>query len=190
MEHTTANTSPRGTIVAVVGEAAEHALETLERVPGVETLALRDTEPALATRRITASTTPWIIHDADPLEHVGAAWIELYEERATLGTLELEVEHVLEAFRAGEAIMPDYYIVIDPDTAEVTWRHWWCGALGQWAPRRILPTDAPVSPPDSTLRRLLGALPMSRPWPDPETWLPGLPFAIPDRVGLRDTHEQ
>ena len=39
------------------------------------------------------------MHDADPLEHVAAAWVELYEERATLGTLEIEVETLLGALR-------------------------------------------------------------------------------------------
>lgn len=187
MEHsTTAKTGPSGTIVAVVGDAAEDALETLAGLPGVETLVLRDREPEIATRRIAAAVTPLIVHDADPLEHVASTWIELYEERATLGTLEVEVDVVLAAFRAGRAIMPDYYIVIDPDAAEAAWLHWWCGALGHWAPRRILPAEAPVASNDQTLRSLLKTLPTSRPWPEPAAWLPQLPFAIPDRVGLRD----
>lgn len=187
MEHTTsANTSPSGTVVALVGETADTALDILEGIPGVETLSLRDSEPALAARRIAATTAPWVIHDADPLEHVASAWIELYEERVSLGTLEIEVETILAAFRAGVAVMPDYYIVLDPDSAEVTWRHWWCGALGRWAPRRILPAATPNTPADATLRGLLASLPISRPWPDPHSWLPDLPFAIPDRVGLRD----
>ncbi len=63
-----------GTVVAVVGTAAAETLDALEGLSGIETLALRDTEPALATRRIAAAATPWIVHDADPLEHVAAAW--------------------------------------------------------------------------------------------------------------------
>lgn len=176
-----------GTVVAVVGEAAADALEQFDGLQGVERLALRDSEPALAARRIAAAATPWIVHDADPLEHVAAAWIELFEERATLGTLEIEVETALEAFRSGDAIMPDYYIVLDPDSAEATWRHWWCGALGHLAPRRILPVEASATVPGHALRHLLKALPTSRPWPDPDSWLPRLPFDIPDRVGLHDS---
>lgn len=183
MAHTTGN----GTIVAVVGDAADDALASLDGLPGVEALPLRGSEPAIAARRIAASASPWIVHDADPLEHVAAAWVELYEERATLGTLEIEVETALAAFAAGAAIMPDYYIVLDPDQAETTWRHWWCGALGHRAPRRVLPAHAPAEPGDAALRRLLTALPMSRPWPDPAAWLPGLPFDVPDRVGIRDS---
>ncbi|WP_396657381.1 hypothetical protein [Microbacterium sp.] len=180
MAHSTSDPAG-GTIVAVVGDDAADALELFDRLPGVETLALGDTEPALAARRIAATAKPWIVHDADPLVHVAAAWVELYEERATLGTLELEVETALEAFRRGEAIMPDYYIVLDPDSADAMWRHWWCGALGHRAPRRIHPVAA-----GGELRNLLKALPTSRPWPEPESWLPNLPFDIPDRVGLQD----
>jgi hypothetical protein len=170
-----------GTIVAVVGPDTDAALAALDALPGVEALALRDTEPAVAARRIAAARTPWIVHDADPLEHVAAAWIELYEERATLGTLEIEVESALAQFARGDALMPDYYIVLHPEDAPGTWRHWWCGALGHRAPRRILP-----SPAAGGIRRMLTALPSSRPWPEPSSWLPGLPFDIPDRVGLHE----
>lgn len=179
MENTT------GTIVAVVGSDSDEVLSRLEEVEGVETLSLRDTEPALAARRITATTSPWIVHDADPLEHVAAAWVELFEERVTLGTLELEIEQALAHFASG-ARMPDYYIVVEPEKAPDTWRHWWCGALGSRAPRRVLPASTPDSPTDIAIRRLLRALPSSRPWPDPSSWLPGLAFEIPDRIGLRD----
>ncbi|MDQ1123439.1 hypothetical protein [Microbacterium trichothecenolyticum] len=182
----TTSTDRTGTIVAVVGGSPTDALASFEGLPGVATLSLRDSEPALAARRIEAARAPWVVHDADPLVHVAAAWIELYEERATLGTLEVEVENTLGSFERGEAIMPDYYVVLDPDQADTTWRHWWCGALGHRAPRRVLPAQAPTSPRDRALRTLLTALPSSRPWPDPTAWLPGLAFEIPDRIGLRD----
>ncbi len=172
--------------MAIVGGGSDDALDTLEGLRGVDTLRLTDSEPAIAARRIAAASAPWVVHDADPLVHVAAAWVELYEERATLGTLEIEVESALADFAEGRAIMPDYYIVLDPDAADTTWRHWWCGALGARAPRRVLPASAPSSPRDQALRQLLRALPTSRPWPEPATWLPGLPFDIPDRVGLHD----
>ncbi|MER7798176.1 hypothetical protein [Microbacterium sp. NPDC096154] len=188
---TSLSTTGTGTIVAVVGsasapETADRVLASLEGIDGVETLSLRDSDPALAANRIRAASRPWVVHDADPLEHVAAAWVELFEERSTLGTLELEVRQVLEHFAEGTALMPDYYIVLEPEDAPDTWRHWWCGALGHRAPRRILPAHAPGSPRDAAIRQLLGALPSSRPWPAPASWLPGLAFEIPDRVGLRD----
>ncbi|MFE1644056.1 hypothetical protein ACFM35_00565 [Microbacterium sp. P01] len=181
-----AHLSQTGTVVAVVGPSSGEALAALGALPGVEALSLRDADPSVAARRIAAAGTPWVVHDADPLEHVAAAWVELYEERSTLGTLELEVETALAQFEAGDAIMPDYYIVLDPDQADSTWRHWWCGALGHRAPRRVLPSHAPSNPGDRTLRAVLTRLPSSRPWPSPASWLPGLPFDIPDRIGLQD----
>ncbi|HAQ59363.1 MAG TPA: hypothetical protein DCR63_02560 [Microbacterium sp.] len=177
---------PTGTMLALVGAESSDAMATLEGIPGVETLTLRDSDPETAARRIAACGTPWIVHDADPLEHVAAAWVELYEERATLGTLEVEVETALAHFEEGTALMPDYYIVLDPDAAEHTWRHWWCGALGFRAPRRVLPAVSPTTRRDTAIRRMLTSLPTSRPWPEPGSWLPGLAFEIPDRVGLRD----
>lgn len=182
MENTT------GTIVAVVGSASDEALANLDGIDGVETLSLRDTEPALAARRITATSRPWIVHDADPLEHVAAAWVELFEERSTLGALEVEVEQALAHFERG-ALMPDYYIVLEPEAAPDTWRHWWCGALGHRAPRRILPASGSENPREADIRHLLRTLPASRPWPKPSSWLPGLAMEIPDRVGLRDRVE-
>jgi hypothetical protein len=181
-----AHSMKTGTIVAIVGDQSEDALASLDGIRGVDVLALQGSEPALAARRIAAASTPWIVHDADPLEHVAAAWVELFEERATLGALELEVETALAMFKDGPALMPDYYIVLELDSAPGTWRHWWCGALGHHAPQRVLTSPAPTTPRDAALRRLLRNLPSSRPWPDPASWLPRLPFEIPDRVGLRD----
>ena len=181
-----AHTMNTGTIVAIVGDQSEDALANLDGIRGVEVLALQGSDPALAARRIAAAGTPWIVHDADPLEHVAAAWVELFEERSTLGALEFEVETALAMFKDGSALMPDYYIVLEPEGAPNTWRHWWCGALGHHAPQRVLTSPAPMTPRDAALRRLLSNLPSSRPWPDPASWLPHLPFEIPDRVGLRD----
>ncbi len=175
------DTAPRSTVVALVGADSEALLSGLSDVPALVALSLRESDPASATRRLTAVSTPYVVHDADPLEHVAAAWVELYEERATLGTLEAEVENLLGLFDAGEAVMPDYYVVAGPETIEGTWRHWWLGALAHRAPSRVLPVEAS----GAALRARLRALPSSRPWPDP-AWLRHLQFEIPDRVGLRD----
>jgi hypothetical protein len=181
-----AHTMNTGTIVAIVGEQSEDALASLDGIRGVEALALQGSEPALAARRIAASGAAWVVHDADPLEHVAAAWVELFESRSTLGALEIEVETALALFQEGSALMPDYYIVLEPEGAPDTWRHWWCGALGHRAPQRVLTSATPTNPRDAAIWRLLSHLPSSRPWPDPASWLPHLPFEIPDRVGLRD----
>ena len=177
MEHSRA----AGTVVAIVGDHVDDAIATLDGIPNLEVLSLHGSDTPLATRRIAAATTPWVVHDADPLAHVAAAWVELFEERSTLGALEIEVEVTLAQFEDGSALMPDYYIVLEPEGAPETWRHWWCGALGHRAPQRVI-----AAPHDSAVRRLLSSLPSSRPWPDPASWLPHLPFEIPDRIGLLD----
>ena len=175
------DTAPLSTVVALVGADSDLLLSGLSDVPALLALSLRETAPDVVTRMLTAVTSPYVVHDADPLEHVAAAWVELYEERSTLGTLELEVEHLLGLFDAGDAVMPDYYVVAGPESIEGTWRHWWLGALANRAPSRVLPVEAS----GAALRARLRALPASRPWPDPG-WLRQVQFDIPDRVGLRD----
>jgi len=175
------DTAPRSTVVALVGADSETLLSGLSDLPALLALSLREDDPAVATRRLSAVTIPYVVHDADPLEHVAAAWVELYEARATLGTLEVEVENLLSLFGAGDAVMPDYYVVAGPETIEGTWRHWWLGALAHRAPSRVLPVEAS----GAALRARLRSLPSSRPWPDP-AWLRHLQFEIPDRIGLRD----
>ena len=99
------DTAPRSTVVALVGADSEALLSGLSDLPALLALSLREDDPAVAARRLSAVTNPYVVHDADPLEHVAAAWVELYEERATLGTLEVEVENLLSLFGAGDAVM-------------------------------------------------------------------------------------
>jgi hypothetical protein len=177
-----ADSAPRSTVVALVGTESDALLAGLGDVPALLALSLRESEPAVAARAVAAASIPYVVHDADPLEHVAAAWVELYEERTTLGTLEVEVETLLGLFAAGDAVMPDYYMVLGPEAITGTWRHWWLGALAHHAPSRVLPVEAS----GTALRARLRSLPASRPWPEPVTWLPRVQFDIPDRVGLRD----
>jgi hypothetical protein len=79
--------------------------------------------------------------------------------------------------------VPDYYVVIHPETMPVTWKHWWLGVLAVASPNRVIPwPDA-----DAPLARLLSRLPTARAWPDVEPWLRGVTGAVPDRVGLGGT---
>ncbi|GAA1698757.1 hypothetical protein GCM10009808_15330 [Microbacterium sediminicola] len=173
------------TVVAVVGAAVDDTLESFATCGGVDVMSLRDREPDLASRRIRASSASLVVHDADPLEHVAAAWVELFQERATLGALEAEIDAALDRFERGSVAMPDYYLVVEPDASDDEWLHWWCGALGRGAPRRVMPLAAPAGSSDAGLGRVLSSLPTSRPWPEPATWLPDLAYDIPDRVGVR-----
>ena len=180
MAHNT-ETAPRSTVVALVGADSDELLTGLADVPALVALSLRDAEPTVAAHLVASAPAPYVVHDADPLEHVAAAWVELYEERSTLGALEAEVEALLGHFATGEAVMPDYYVVAGPEAIEGTWRHWWLGALAHRAPSRVLPVEATTA----ALRARLRRLPTSRAWPDPASWLPRVQFDIPDRVGLR-----
>ena len=94
--------APRSTVVALVGGDSEPLLSGLADVPAVRALSLRAAHPAEAARAVVSAASPYVVHDADPLEHVAAAWVELYEERATLGTLEVEVQTFLDLFAHGE----------------------------------------------------------------------------------------
>ncbi|MWB98205.1 hypothetical protein [Agromyces seonyuensis] len=178
----TPGNAPRSTVVALVGADRERLLAGLDDLPALLALSLRETDPAVAAHLLSGARTPYVVHDADPLEHVAAAWVELYDERSTLGVLEAEVEDVLGRFAAGEAVMPDYYVVAGPQDLPGTWKHWWLGALAHRAPERVLP----VEPTLPALRAQLKSLPASRSWPEPADWLPRLPFDVPDRVGLHD----
>ncbi|WP_426321511.1 hypothetical protein [Microbacterium sp. E-13] len=177
-----ADTAPRSTVVALVGADSDELLTGLADVPALVALSLREAEPAVAAHLVASVSMPYVIHDADPLEHVASAWVELYEERSTLGSLETEVDALLALFASGEAVMPDYYVVAGPEAIEGTWRHWWLGALAHHAPSRVLPVEAS----GAALRARIRSLPASRPWPEPGAWLPRVQFDIPDRVGLRD----
>ncbi|GAA4684890.1 hypothetical protein [Frondihabitans cladoniiphilus] len=167
------------TIVAVIGEQSAEVIEKLSVLRGVDALQLGEPD-ADGTRRISASRGPYVVHDSDPLGHVAHAWVEFFDDRSTGGTLDLEVTTALAAFKAGERVMPDYYVILEPESLEPTWRHWWFGALAERAPRRVLPQPAAAG----SIRRLLRQLPTGPGWSDPESWLPGLQFTIPDGRGM------
>lgn len=166
------------TIVAIVGERAADVIEQLSPLRGVDALRLGEPD-ADGTRRISASQAPYVVHDADPLGHVANAWVEFFDDRSTGGTLDLEISVALTAFAAGERVMPDYYVVLEPESLEGTWRHWWFGALAAKAPRRVLPVPSTAG----SVRRLLRRLPTGPAWAAPADWLPGLAFTVPDSRG-------
>ncbi len=167
------------TIVAVIGDASADVIEGLSAIRGVDALRLGEPD-ADGTRRISASPGPYVVHDSDPLTHVANAWVEFFDDRSTGGALDLEVEQAVSAFALGERIMPDYYVVLEPESLEPTWRHWWFGTLAARAPRRVLPQPAATA----SVRGLLRQLPTGPGWAPPFEWLPTLPFTLPDGRGL------
>ncbi|RKR74413.1 hypothetical protein [Frondihabitans australicus] len=167
------------TVVAVVGDASADVIEGLSALRGVDALQLGEPD-ADGARRISASQGPYVVHDSDPLGHVAHAWVEFFDDRSTGGALDVEVAQAVSAFAAGERVMPDYYVVLEPESLEPTWRHWWFGALATMAPRRVLPQPAAAG----SVRKLLRQLPTGPGWAAPDQWLPKLAFTVPDGRGL------
>lgn len=170
--------SPTATVISVVGESADSVIRELAVLPNVA--AFHADDDADATARIGRATAPYVVNDSDPLAHVANAWVEFFDDRSTLGVLDVEVDSAIDALAGGRGTMPDYYLLLDPRSIEGTWKHWWLGVLAAAAPTRVLPTEADAA----SVRRALRALPAGRPWPDPRSWLRDVRYAVPDRVGL------
>lgn len=171
------------TTLVIVGGDAPRLIEGLDRYPNVQAATLAETPDDYAERWVATAHTPYLVHDRDPLAHVAAAWVEFFDDLSTLGTLDLEVDRALAAFRQGHLNMPDYYLVVDPESLPPTWKHWWLGVLPEAAPTRVIPweADGPLS-----IARVLRTLPTSRQWPEPDPWLRSVARSVPDRVGLGD----
>ena len=101
-------------------------------------------------------------------------------DQSTFGVLELEIDRAMEAAERHAMSVPDYYVVLHPETLPITWKHWWLGVLASESPTRVIPWPTG----DDSLARLLRHLPTGRAWPDVESWLPRVVGAVPDRVGL------
>ncbi len=170
--------APSSTTLVFVGSDAPAALEALDHLANVRAAALRGTSDEEARRWVARAHSPYVVHDRDPLGHVAAAWVEFFDDLSTLGTLDLEVDRALAALETGQLVMPDYYIVAEPDSLSPTWKHWWLGVLPKAAPTRVIPWGAGSTP----LARVLRQLPTGRPWPTPDPWLRGVAWAVPDRV--------
>ncbi|SDZ52330.1 hypothetical protein [Herbiconiux ginsengi] len=172
--------SPGSTVVVVVGSVTDVILRELGRLPNVQ--ALRLTEQGAPTLRevLGAASRPFLVHDLDPLAAVAAAWRGFYDDPSTLSLLRVETESALTAFAAGESVLPDYYLVLDPEGIDEAESQWWLGVLAAIAPSRVLPVEAATA----AVQRMLGALPTGRAWPDPAGWLRELHLQVPDRAGL------
>jgi hypothetical protein len=183
--------SPSTTVV-VVGEDAQAAIAPLAGLANVHATSFhehRGASDADVARWSAATTAPYVVHDRDPLGHVAAAWVEFFDEQATLGVLELEIDRAIAAADRHLIAVPDYYVVVHPETMPITWRHWWLGVIATASPTRVIPWpgsgfDASHADADASLVRLLRRLPTGRAWPEVESWLPGVVTQVPDRVGL------
>ena len=172
--------SPSSTTLVVVGDQDGAAIRSLAGHANVRAASLAGADDDEIARWTRGSTTPYLVHDRDPLEHVAAAWVEFFDDQSTMGALRLEIDRAVDALKAGSASIPDYYLVLRPGELPPTWKHWWLGVVAQASPSRVIPWDEHERP----IARMLRQLPTGRPWPEPASWLPGVATAVPDRVGL------
>ncbi|CAN5233653.1 hypothetical protein BH09ACT6_BH09ACT6_12600 [soil metagenome] len=172
--------SPNSTTLVLVGNESATAFGALARHANVRATSLADSTDEEAERWVTQADSPYIVHDRDPLAHVAAAWVEFFDDLTTLGTLDLEVDRAATALQRGTLSMPDYYIVIDPESLSATWKHWWLGVLPHAAPTRVIPWAEGSTP----LSRVLRSLPTGRSWPDPGPWLRDVARSVPDQIGV------
>ncbi len=175
---------PSTTEVVLVGGVPERLLQELDLLPNVRAAGLtggRADDPETRARSFTASAHgSYAVHDVDPLGGVGRAWTAYFDENTPIGTLEVEIEALIARLRAGSSMLPDYFVVVEPEALSVTERHWWLGAVADAAPSRVVPAP----PSAAAIAQVLATLPAGRWWPDDlAAWLRALATVIPDRVG-------
>lgn len=166
-------------MVIVAGADAEKILPRLDGLANVRAATVPD--EASARELVAQSHAAYVAHDADPLAGVATAWTGFFDRTDTAGTLEVAVETTLAALRRGSVQLPDYYVVLEPESLPETRKHWWLGVLAGVSPSRVLPARASAG----AVADVLSRLPSGRWWPDPpDEWLRGLGRAVPDRVGV------
>jgi len=170
------------TVVAVVGTDATDCVRRLGEATNVVAVSVDADDPpldrAVATwTQATRAHSPYLVHDADPLAAVADAWVRYYDEQGPVGELEVAVSETLARWRVGSLELPDYYLVLDAPSWDVTRRHWYLGVLHDAAPARVVP----VPDPDAAARTLprLGA---GAWWPDLDDLLGGIERVVPDQL--------
>ncbi|MEV5747455.1 hypothetical protein AB0L00_06520 [Actinoallomurus sp. NPDC052308] len=172
------------TVVVVAGEGADKVVSGLVGLHNVRALVAGDRTPAELSRAIAGAGTTYVVHDADPLGDVRDAWVDFFDQAAPHGGLEVAIESALGGLAAERLLLPDYYVVLDPEGMSPTLRHWWLGVLAGAAPSRVVPAAASVAAVSDALAHLAAG----RWWPaDLPGWLRGLPKVVPDQMGLRSS---
>ncbi|MQA96118.1 MAG: hypothetical protein GEV11_16265 [Streptosporangiales bacterium] len=172
------------TVVVVAGERAPEVIAGLDGLPNVRAIARGERAPADLTEVVARSSATYVVHDADPLRDLGDAWVGYFDQTAPVGGLEVAIEAALADLRAERVLLPDYYVLLDPDELPETQRHWWLGVLAGAAPARVVPAPSVPAAVADALRGL-GA---GRWWPTAlDDWLRGLPRVVPDQAGLTPT---
>jgi hypothetical protein len=171
------------TVVALVGPEARALAEALGEAANVRAV-LPDAEAAPLDRAVQAwreaqgAHIPYLVHDADPLAEVAAAFERWYDQKAGRGELEVAVTETVARWRARNLELPDYYLVVDAESLGATSRHWYLGFLHQASPVRVLP--APADPLGAAAR--ITHLPAGRWWPDLDRLLADVDRAVPNAI--------
>jgi hypothetical protein len=173
------------TVVALVGEPARACLDALGQAANVVTVRPEDAaapleRAATAWQTATRIHTPYLLHDADPLQTVANAWARRFdvEQPGPAGELEVAVAETLRRWRAGAIELPDYYLVLDPEGWEANRRHFYLGVLHGASPSRVVPV---AGTPERVAAQLSG-LGSGRWWPEVDRLLDGIDRVVPDRV--------
>ena len=170
------------TVVAVV---APEGATPLARVKASNVRVLRDGGTGTPVERAVhvceqarKTTVPYLVHDADPLGWVAEAWVRRFDEQGVAGDLEVAVSETLARWRARSLDLPDYYVVVDPESLTPTRRHWYLGVLATAAPLRVV-----VSGPSEPVVDHLGDLRPGPWWPELDRLLAGVDRVVPDQAG-------
>ena len=140
-----------------------------------------------AWREAAGAHLPYVVHDADPLAEVAAAWIDRWDGAGwdetrwggmgDHGRLEVTVQAVLQRWRARSLDLPDYYLVVAADQLPETARHWYLGVLADAASHRVVV----VEDDDAEVVAAVRGLRAGRWWPDLDRLLTELDRWAPDR---------
>jgi hypothetical protein len=170
------------TVVALVGEPARACMDALGQAANVATVRPDATAPPLeravaAWQAATRTHTTYLLHDADPLAAVADAWARRFdvEQPGPAGDLEVAVAETLGRWRARAIELPDYYLVLDPETWEATRRDFYLGVLHRAAPHRVVP----VTGTPEQVGAQLGGLRSGRWWPEVDRLLDGIDQVMP-----------
>jgi hypothetical protein len=172
------------TVVVLVGpttadvSALEHVRATNVRVLRPEADAAALDRAVEAWEQARRTSTPYLLHDADPLAAVADAWARRFREQDTAGDLEVTVAETLARWRARSLDLPDYYLLSDPEGLDPILRHWFLGLLGSAAPTRVVTGRAGAPVVDQLANLHAGPW-----WPDLDRVLAGLDRVLPEQLG-------
>ena len=169
------------TVVVLAGKTSEPVLAAVERSMNVVLVRPADDADGVeaasaALRRATGISAPYVLVAADPLAAVAAEWSamwDLSQQTHASDRFELRAAEALAAWRANQFELPDYYLVLAPEsaagTAEEQRPDFYLGPLRSVRPNRVV-VAAAAEPAEqaAAARSELGSLRAGRWWPSLE----------------------